>query len=84
MKIEIEGTWTEIQEFCRQVDRLRRLDNKKNGLSELDKELIAIGREKGRGASVITCIKIHRNKTGASLKDSKDYVDALFARNGVV
>ena len=33
MKIEIEGTWTEIQEFCRQVDRLRRLDNKKESQS---------------------------------------------------
>ncbi|MDR0828554.1 MAG: ribosomal protein L7/L12 [Prevotellaceae bacterium] len=44
-----------------------------NSLSELDKELLSMAAQK------LDAVKLYRKKTGLGLKESKDYVDNLFA-----
>ena len=75
MKLEIEGDWIEIQEICRRIgDASSRVPAKKH----FDEELAEVIRKDG----LITAIKLHRERTGSSLKASKNYCDDLNAQIG--
>ena len=72
MKLELEGEWLEIQEICRRIGG----SGGEKTTSAFDDELALMIAKDG----IITAIKHHRAKTGSSLKDAKDYVEALKSR----
>lgn len=87
MKISFEGTMDEFHEFAEKIVHLRRLEKRRaRAASPGVRAATRILREKGR-AGFISAIKAYRDATRnlatgevASLKDSKDVVDALYAK----
>ena len=47
----------------------------KNSLSDLNQELLSMSQNK------LAAVKFYHEKTGSGLKQAKDYVDNLFAKN---
>ena len=91
MKLEIEGTQAEIENFCLRIA----LGADKERAAEIASEIgAAFGGEEARpvhdeivslvrGGNLIGAIKIYRRVMGASLLDSKHAIDALKADLGI-
>jgi ribosomal protein L7/L12 len=77
MKLELEGTWQEIEEVCR---RIIECPKRKPAEPHIDEQLADIIRQHG----IITAIKFYREKTGTSLKAAKDYCDQIRSQIGTL
>jgi ribosomal protein L7/L12 len=75
MKLELEGEWSEIQEICRRIGDASKHTPQK---TQFDEQLAEIIRNDG----LITAIKLHRERTGCSLRASKDYCENIKAQIG--
>ena len=90
MKLELEGDWAEIQEICRRIGNVSndsssniaggRAVNLEGVLishkKHFDEELAGVIRNRG----FLSAVKLHRERTGSSLKASKEYCDDLNAQ----
>jgi ribosomal protein L7/L12 len=81
IKVLREATGAGLAEAKRAVEAIERGEWSPSAIaaSDSDLELLQLFQERGK----IAAIKLHRERTGAGLKESKDFVEALAVQHGI-
>jgi hypothetical protein len=79
--IEYPGVFLKLLDIQKKAARQKELIDKMNSEDAMNKELILIMNTR---FGYIPAIKRYRELTGQSLKEGKEYIDALYLKHGIL